>query len=107
MKDLKLSEIKEICTKHQKQNRDCETCDIFKFCNYEMTTSYPSGWKIEEKERVTCSSYHEVEYIIGWNGSNPARKVIKHECWGTRECDECNCGGDKSKCDFYPEKRKK
>ena len=50
MKDLKLSEIKEIRTKHQKQNRDCETCKIFKFCNYEITTGYPSGWNIEEKE---------------------------------------------------------
>lgn len=50
MKDLKLSEMKQICTEHQKQNRDCETCKIFKFCNYEMTTDYPSGWKIEDEE---------------------------------------------------------
>ena len=28
-------------------------------------------------------------------------------CLGTREIDRCNCGGDESKCDFYPEKRKK
>ena len=27
-------------------------------------------------------------------------------CLGTKEVDRCNCGGDKSKCDFYPEKRK-
>ena len=27
-------------------------------------------------------------------------------CWGTRECDPCSCGGDETKCDFYPEKRK-
>lgn len=27
-------------------------------------------------------------------------------CLGTREIDRCNCGGDESKCDFYPEKRK-
>ena len=51
MKDLKLSEMKQICAEHQKQNRDCETCEIFRFCNYEMTTSYPSGWKIEEVEQ--------------------------------------------------------
>ena len=25
---------------------------------------------------------------------------------GTKEIDRCNCGGDESKCDFYPEKRK-
>lgn len=23
-------------------------------------------------------------------------------CWGTAERDACSCGGDKSKCDFYP-----
>lgn len=26
-------------------------------------------------------------------------------CFGTRECDPCTCGGDESKCNFYPEKR--
>lgn len=26
-------------------------------------------------------------------------------CNGTREIDVCNCNGDESKCDFYPEKR--
>lgn len=28
-------------------------------------------------------------------------------CWGTREKDECSCGGDRFKCTFYPEIRKK
>ncbi len=28
-------------------------------------------------------------------------------CWGTKECDESRCGGDESKCDFYPEVRAK
>ena len=28
-------------------------------------------------------------------------------CHGTRECDMCNCGGDPTKCDFYPEVREK
>ena len=27
-------------------------------------------------------------------------------CLGTKEIDRCNCGGDESKCDCYPEKRK-
>lgn len=26
-------------------------------------------------------------------------------CWGTQERDACSCGGDKSKCDFYPSVR--
>ncbi len=27
-------------------------------------------------------------------------------CLGTKEVETCNCDGDESKCDFYPEKRK-
>ena len=27
-------------------------------------------------------------------------------CLGTKEVETCSCGGDESKCDFYPEKRK-
>lgn len=27
-------------------------------------------------------------------------------CFGTREIEECSCGGDRSKCDFYPNIRK-
>ena len=27
-------------------------------------------------------------------------------CLGAKELERCYCGGDKSKCDFYPEKRK-
>ena len=27
-------------------------------------------------------------------------------CLGTKEQDRCSCGGDESKCNFYPEKRK-
>lgn len=28
-------------------------------------------------------------------------------CTGTKELDECSCGGDRTKCDFYPEIREK
>ena len=30
---------------------------------------------------------------------------MKYLCYGTKEMEECSCGGDTSKCDFYPEKR--
>ena len=33
---------------------------------------------------------------------------VKYEyCSGTKEQDECSCGGDCAKCDFYPEVREK
>lgn len=28
-------------------------------------------------------------------------------CLGTKDIETCDCGGDESKCDFYPEKRKR
>lgn len=39
-----------------------------------------------------CSCYYQ-------HGSKPV-------CYGTKEMEECSCGGDESKCNFYPEKRK-
>ena len=30
---------------------------------------------------------------------------MKYLCYGTKEMEECSCGCDTSKCDFYPEKR--
>ena len=47
--NLTLGEMKEICKKHQGQNKGCETCKLFEFCNFEMTISYPSGWELGEK----------------------------------------------------------
>lgn len=45
-----------------------------------------------------CDCYHTKESVGG---------AIYGICYGTRECEICSCGGDESKCDFYPEKRKK
>lgn len=41
----------------------------------------------EEKPREACSSYHTED-------GSP-------KCWGTKDWEECTCGGDTSKCDFY------
>ena len=38
--------------------------------------------------------------------TNPKLRRIYGVCLGTKEIDRCNCDGDKSKCDFYPTKRK-
>ena len=33
---------------------------------------------------------------------------VKYEyCTGTKELDECSCGGDRTKCDFYPDIKEK
>ena len=30
---------------------------------------------------------------------------MRFRCYGTKEMEECTCGGDTRRCDFYPEKR--
>lgn len=47
---------------------------------------------------MICSSYHTLCLT-----SNPP--IYVGECWGTKEKENCKCGGEESKCDFYPEKR--
>ena len=59
-----------------------------------------------------CSCYHiqlKKQYIydvysvncMGWKDEKIG------VCSGTKECEECLCGGDRTKCDFYPEVRLK
>lgn len=58
-----------------------------------------------------CDCYHvqsKTKYTYNPITGDP----IKHDieigvCWGTKETDECDCGGDETKCDFYPEVREK
>ena len=50
-----------------------------------------------------CNCYEIRQDLNGTNSS------YWHEygvCLGTKEQDRCSCGGDESKCNFYPEKRK-
>ncbi len=44
---------------------------------------------------MKCNCYHAEKNWIGGIGV----------CWGTKEMEPCSCGGNKSKCDFYPEVR--
>ena len=53
------------------------------------------------------SCYCEDEMIYYDPVSIISRKEIRACCNGTRERDECSCGGDRTKCDFYPEVREK
>jgi hypothetical protein len=50
-----------------------------------------------------CDCHHTTTYTR----CDGLKAFMKHECWGTRERDECSCGGDKTKCDFYPDVREK
>lgn len=54
-----------------------------------------------------CDCYRTKDRIIGWLGPDEVIKKEIHVCDGTKEQDECTCGGDRTKCDFYPEIREK
>ena len=52
-----------------------------------------------------CNCYDETE--IFYNSFGVRQSKIIQRCLGTKECDECSCGGDRAKCDFYPQVREK
>lgn len=58
-----------------------------------------------------CKCYHtqkKLRYTYNpITGSPIPHDIEVGVCWGTKETDECNCGGDETQCDFYPEVRKK
>lgn len=45
---------------------------------------------------VLCHCYCNETNWLGYKG----------KCYGTKEIEPCNCGGDKTKCDFYESVRK-
>ena len=57
----------------------------------------------EQKRRKDeiCASYHETTVSIYSPFSSERREKIVGLCWGTKEKEECHCGGCRSKCDFY------
>ena len=71
--------------------------DDFEICNCYQT----------RKERHYLSDF-ERGVRVGQGKENVlAEDRIVAYCSGTRECEACKCGGDKTKCDFYEETRKK
>ena len=54
-----------------------------------------------------CDCYQELYEISGWLGPYEQIRKLRKRCNGTRERDECSCGGDRTKCDFYPDVREK
>lgn len=52
-----------------------------------------------------CSCYYTEEKTSYPFGDMFPMKETIGRCNGTREQDQCLCGGDPAKCDFYPKKR--
>ena len=63
-----------------------------------------------------CGMKHEIfedpkqfyETVREWSNAHPRMECDAYNhgyCMSTKECDACNCNGDRRKCDFYPDKR--
>ena len=52
-----------------------------------------------------CDCYDVAEEIIDWFADGSPKTDLVSRCFGTKERDMCSCGGDRSKCDFYPDIR--
>lgn len=54
-----------------------------------------------------CDCYIEDRQFVDYTPlMKPLYKTVSL-CLGTKEQDQCSCGGDRTKCDFYPEVREK
>lgn len=53
-----------------------------------------------------CDCYH-IQPTIKYKDDCIPFMAHDGVCWGTREQDICSCGGDRTKCDFYPDVREK
>lgn len=59
---------------------------------------------------MKCDYYHEVKGTVVLLQNPYVTKSIPTgigACWKTTERNECDCGGDRAKCTFYPEVREK
>lgn len=54
-----------------------------------------------------CSCYNEEKRFVDYTPLGTQQFKTVGRCLGTKECEECSCGGDEAKCNFYPEKRAK
>lgn len=50
-----------------------------------------------------CPCFKEIKIAY----YNYPEETIETRCLGTKEMDLCSCNGDESKCNFYPEVRKR
>ena len=52
-----------------------------------------------------CDWYHEEDEVIGWEDQETPVTTLVSRCNGTKMWNICMCGGDREKCDFYPQNK--
>jgi hypothetical protein len=72
----------------------CKNCGV-SISPHSVTTPYRAycGCRMTNWQNLICECF---EHVYG------------HDvCYGTKELEECSCGGDRRKCDFYEDIRLK
>ena len=54
-----------------------------------------------------CNCYVNQKVFRNYDPLFGRKEEVVGVCNGTKERDICSCGGDRTKCDFYPEVREK
>jgi len=81
-------------------------------CNFTVNSwvshvyNYCPNCGAEMSKVLICECYRESVEFYYKNDYRKSQRVVGR-CMGTKEREECACGGDESVCDFYPEKRRK
>lgn len=72
----------------------CKNCGV-SISPHSVTTPYCAycGCRMTNWQNLVCECF---EHVYG-----------NDVCYGTKELEECSCGGDRRKCDFYEEVRLK
>ena len=50
IRNITLKEFKNICEHHHKQNKDCYSCIMYKFCGGDMLIRDPSAWRLCDED---------------------------------------------------------
>jgi hypothetical protein len=79
-----------------------ENCEL-----YNRLAEFEDELEKKQNENKICHCYHtKMERCHRYDSFTGEPIPMEREvgiCWGTREQDQCKCGGDRKKCDFYGE----
>lgn len=88
------AELQEVVIDYEKR---CTTLKI-------AVRSQCAYYRVKKVQRH-LSDYEQGVYFGLYGLKKKCIEEEKSYCIGTRECDTCSCGGDRSKCDLYEDAR--
>lgn len=95
----------ELTKNKDDRKKKCSDCNfiIDSWCAHVYNYCPNCGAKMSKAPYI-CECYRESVEFYYKNDYRKLQRVVGR-CIGTKEREECACGGDESMCDFYPERR--